>query len=159
MRPGPLPALTLLLAVFATGCSLVSQPPATPIIRGGWAWPVPAPLPPGAVAVPIDVSPIQDLPADAVIGCPAALLGPVTPEYQPGRTPPVTYRVADERVNVRWPVGFSARLAPNLEIVAPDGKVIARGGEVTEGLGGGYTGGDAFNVCIGDWPRRVGAPG
>ena len=159
MRPRRLPALALVLVVTITGCSLVAQPPATPIVRGGWAWPVPAPLPPGAIAVPIDVSPIWDMPADAVIGCPAALLGPVTPEHRPGGTPPVVYRVEGREVLVRWPVGFSARLAPHLEIVAPDGMVIARAGETTKGLGGGYTGGDAFHVCTGDWPKRVGAPG
>jgi hypothetical protein len=155
-----LPALTVLLAVFATACSLVAQPPATPIIRGGWAWPVPAPLPPGAVAVPIDVaSPPRRVPPDVeIVGCPLLPLGPVTPEYRPGREPPVTYKVEGEDVRVRWPVGFSARLAPNFEIVAPDGKVIARAGEATAGLSGGHvTNDDVFSVCMGEYgPTRVG---
>jgi hypothetical protein len=90
-----------------------------------------------------------------------ALLGPVTPEYRPAEQPPVGYRVAGDEVRVRWPVGFSARLSPALEIVAPDGKVVARAGEITDDLIGGYLEGDAvFTVCFTTYgPRRLGASG
>ncbi len=157
-RPVTAGWLALACVAFAA-CSLFSKPPAG-LERNGWVWPAPAQLPPGAIAVAIDVATIPDniRPGVEIIGCSLALLGPVTPEYQPGRDPPVTYRAAGAEVLVRWPVGFSARLAPNLEIVAPDGKVIARAGEATEGLIGGYLGDDdVFSVCIGEYgPKRVG---
>ncbi len=159
MTRGLVAALLPLMCAAIAGCSLVSAPTGG-LERNGWVWPAPAPLPAGADAVPIDVAPIWDIPADAddVIGCPLVLLGPVTPEYQPGRKPPVTYRVAGREVRVRWPVSFSARLAPGLEIVAPDGMVIARAGEATEGLIGGYLGDDdVFSVCVEEYgPKRVG---
>lgn len=128
------------------------------VVRGNWVWPSPAPLPPGAVAVPLVTQEIQDIPPDAeVVGCPLALLGSVTPEYRPNEDPPVRYRQGDGFAKVGWPVGFSARLNPRLEIVAPDGKVFAREGAPTDELGGGLTGGDdTFFVCVGGYgPERL----
>jgi hypothetical protein len=151
------------MAVLVAGCTLLPAPGPTDHIRNGWVWPTAAPLPPAAIAVPIDVAQPFDIPPDAdfVGGCPLALLGPLTPEYRAGQEPPVGYRVEGKEVRVRWPVGFSARLSPALEIVAPDGKVVARAGEITDGLIGGHLDSDAaFTVCFTTYgPKRLGASG
>ncbi|MEW6225099.1 MAG: hypothetical protein AB1627_10780 [Chloroflexota bacterium] len=60
----------------------------------------------------------------------------------------------DERVAwvgtsaVRWPFGFTARFVPDLELVSPDGAVIAREGDSVV-LGGGWTTEDrpTFGAC------------
>jgi len=62
-------------------------------------------------------------------------------------------------IPVRWQEGFSARLNPTLEIVAPDGAVIAREGEVVDGRGGGTLGNDdPFTVCLGEYRPKRAAP-
>ncbi|MGZ9159918.1 MAG: hypothetical protein ACXW4T_02025 [Candidatus Limnocylindrales bacterium] len=150
------------LALVAVGCGQISQPQG--IERGGWVWPTPAPLPDGATAVPLDVEPMPAVvgPGVEYAACPMALLGPMTIHHVPDdAATPIHYRTVGggEEIHVRWQFGFSARLAPDLEIVAPDGTVIAREGVPVEGLGGGYIGGDdTFTVCIGDHvPRRAGS--
>lgn len=141
-----------MLAVVLVGC----QGGLGGTAINGWVWPTPAPLPAGATAVPLDVAPI---PADVrpdveYAACPTALLLPVTIHLVPDDAArPIHYRsVADgEEIHVRWPVGFSARLNPALEIVAPDGAVIAKEGVPLEGMGGGYLGNDeTFSACL--WP-------
>jgi hypothetical protein len=141
----------LLLAMAVVGCQ--SGPGGTAI--NGWVWPTPAPLPAGATAVLLDVAsiPVDVRPDVEYAACPMALLLPVTPHVVPDDADhPIHYRsVADgHEIHVRWPVGFSARLNPALEIVAPDGKVIAQEGVPIEGMGGGYGSDDAFTVCL--WP-------
>ena len=152
------------LALVAMGCGQISQPQG--IERGGWVWPTPAPLPDGATAVPLDVAPMPAVVAPGVeyAACPSALLGPMTIHHVPDDAATrIHYRSVGggQEIHVRWQVGFSARLAPDLEIVAPDGTVLAREGVPVEGLGGGYIGSDdTFTVCIGDYvPRRVGSGG
>lgn len=133
------------------------------IERGGWVWPTPAPLPDGATAVPLDVAPIPAVvqPNAEYGACPAALLNPVTIHHVPeDAARPIHYRIVDggQEIQLRWQPGYSARLAPELEIVAPDGSVVARAGQKVEGLGGGYGADDTFFVCIGDYvPPRIGA--
>ncbi len=151
------------IAILAVGCGQFGGPPPG-IERGGWVWPTPAPLPDGATAVKLDVEPMPAVVAPGVVyaACPAALLLPITIHHVPeDAAAPIHYRPVGggEEVHVRWQFGFSARLAPELEIVAPDGKVIASEGQPVEGLGGGVTGNDdTFSVCIGDYvPRRVGS--
>jgi hypothetical protein len=75
---------------------------------------------------------------------------------------PIHYVDADSgrEVVVVWPIGFSARRTDRLEIVAPDGKVLAREGERVNGLGGGYWAApgvaEAAHICLGDYvPMRV----
>ncbi|HET7168095.1 MAG TPA: hypothetical protein VFI69_02760 [Candidatus Limnocylindrales bacterium] len=152
--------LLLTVALVALGCGQISQPQG--IERGGWVWPTPAPLPDGATAVPLDVAPMPAVvgPGVEYAACPMALLVPMTIHHVPGdAAAPIHYRTVGggEEIHVRWQFGFTARLAPELEIVAPDGRVVAREGRPVEGLGGGSTGNDdTFTVCIGDYvPRRL----
>ena len=152
MRPTRITALVLVLAGVA-GCELfpvVPSPGPQGIVRGAWLWPAPAPLPPGAVAVPIDAAQPIDLPPDAVLGCDAALLGSIVAAHRAGEEPPVRYAPAagGDEVHVRWPAGFSARLNPELEIVAPDGRVFATEGKATIEFGGGMGADDRFWICM-----------
>ncbi len=159
---GPLMSVVLVVA----GCGHLQQI-AEPqgVERGGWVWPTPAPLPDGATAVPLEVAPIPAVvqPGVEYGACMTALLNPVTIHHVPDdHTRPIHYRRVDGggEVHVRWQPGFSARLAPDLEIVAPDGTVIAREGVPVDGLGGGSAGDadETFFVCIGDYiPRHIGA--
>lgn len=148
-------AATLALAVGA--CSLL------PIerVESGWIVPTPFPLPPGAQAVPLVIATLpRPLRPDIEYGaCPLALLSPVRVEYRAGDQRPVHFHAvaSGEEIRIRWPEGFSARLNPALAIVAPDGSVIARDGEVVDGLSGGNLDrDDSFTVCMGEYtPRRA----
>ncbi|MEJ7749611.1 MAG: hypothetical protein WKF56_09930 [Candidatus Limnocylindrales bacterium] len=148
------------LGLNVAACSLFLPP--NGVVRGGWVWPTPAPLPEGATAVALDVAPIPaQVQPDAEYGaCPLALLLPFTVRHVPeDAAQPVHYRAVDDgqELRISWPSGFSARLAPDLEVVAPDGTVIASEGVPTEGLGGGVLGNDdTFSVCIGEYgPHRI----
>jgi hypothetical protein len=117
----------------------------------GWIWPSPAPLPAGAVAVPLDVETIPtDAPAGSSFACAAALFAPVTITYIPDDAAHPIHYARTETGDVEhlvWQVGFSARLDPGLEIVAPDGLVIAKAGD-NERLGGGGGNDGALHVCL-----------
>jgi hypothetical protein len=156
--------LTRVVAVLAAplvfaACSVFAQPGA---VVDGWRYPAPAPLPPGAMAVEIDVAPIpSSIPPNIVWGCPAALLGPFNLLYVPGDVAtPVHYTQVPggAEIHVRWQPGISARHSGRLEIVGPDGAVIAAEGGPVDGLGGGFLGNDnTFTVCLGQYhPTRVG---
>ncbi|MGP1675050.1 MAG: hypothetical protein ACTS8Z_07550 [Candidatus Limnocylindrales bacterium] len=152
------------VTVLVSGCALIHdghRPEG--VERGGWVWPTVEPLPDGATPVLLDVEPIPAVvqPGVEYGACRTALLTPVTIHHVPDdQARPIHYRLVDGggELGLRWQPGFSARLAPDLEIVAPDGTVIAREGVPVVGLGGGVAGDDAFSVCIGDYiPQRVGS--
>ena len=152
----------IIVTVALVACQNGGQPG---VAINGWIWPTTAPLPEGATAVKLDVASIPGgVRPDIEYGaCPTALLLPVTIHHVPDdAASPIHYRSVQDgqEVHVRWQVGFSARLNPDLEIVAPDGTVIAREGVPVDGLGGGGIGpGDAFSVCLPQYgPTRVGAP-
>lgn len=151
-----------MLAAALAGCELLPVGPSPGpdgIVFGNWVWPTAAPLPAGAMAVPIDATPPRELPANAALGCPMALLGSIVAEYRAGEDPPVRYRQGVIEVGVVWPAGFSARLNPRLEVVAPDGTVFAREGEPTQEFGGGMIGAEGdkrFWICMFEYgPRRI----
>ena len=83
-------------------CSLLP----TERVENGWIVPTPFPLPPGAVAVPLDVWVLErPLRADTeYAACPLALLGPVRVAYLAGDDRPVRYRLVEsgEEIRVRW---------------------------------------------------------
>jgi hypothetical protein len=137
----------LAIGLLATGCS-ASAPQ--------WVWPTPFPLPSGAQAVPLAVGQPYQPPADAGIvdTCPANAVPRFVVEYDPDDSSPVRYRFATGYEPVVWGVGFSARLNPRLEIVAPDGAIITREDEALEGMLGGYFD-DALHVCVHSYaPQR-----
>lgn len=142
-------------------CSMFTQP--GPVV-GGWRFATPFPLPAGAVAVPLltERIPASVPPNVELRACPAALISPFVIRHVPADAArPIHYLVDNSRdMVVIWQVGFSARRTERLEIVAPDGKVLAREGERVEGLGGGYWDtpgvGEAAHVCLGEYvPTKV----
>ncbi|HET7726961.1 MAG TPA: hypothetical protein VFK54_06485 [Candidatus Limnocylindrales bacterium] len=156
--------LPLVIIASACGASLPFGPSGG-IARGEWVWPTPAPLPPGAVPVPLETLPVPDSvePGVSYDACPAALVGDFTIAAGRDGAAPIRYSLVDSGNDIRviWPAGFSARRMPLIQIVAPDGTVVAREGEVVSGLGGGQFGAegqDAFAVCLPAWlPMRRGA--
>lgn len=150
-------ALAVTLPSLLAGCGVL--PSAS---TAAWVWPTPFPRPADAVTVPIDVEPVAvGIQPDTIYNSrPLALLAPLTPEYRADDAEqPVHYRLVDtgEEVQLAWQTGFQAWLRRGLQIVAPDGKVIAADGQVATDLGGGQLGNDdRFTVCIGEYaPKRA----
>jgi hypothetical protein len=162
MRRGLVRAALLLIGVVVVaGCGLL-QP------TQGWVFPTAAPLPDGAVAVPIDVAeiPASVAPGVDAFGCPTALLAPVELVVDRSVTPPaVRYVFADsgKPALLEWSWGASAfDLEGIVHVVGADGAILMTEGLVAEDLGGGFRGGGAdevFSVCVGtSLPHRVGEP-
>jgi hypothetical protein len=139
----------LAATIFIAACAVAGD---RSIVRDGWRWPAPATLPPGATAVLLDVAAIPGaVPAGTGFGCPLALFVPFRIQSIPADTArPVHYfSVADGReLRIRWQPGVSARVTDKLEIVGPDGAVIAREDVAVETLGGGSGNDGVLNACI-----------
>jgi hypothetical protein len=88
------------------------------------------------------------LPNGAVWACAQALMGPVRVERS-GSALVFISTFTGGVGPIVWPHGFSARLVDGkAQLLAPDGTVIAREGDVLGDLGGGIgLTGDAFHVC------------
>jgi hypothetical protein len=81
--------------------------------------------------------------------CQTARLMPFTLAGDPSTSPPVWGVYRDGRpFPIVWPPGFRARFRPGLEVLAPDGTVIAHGGDVITDAGGGTgPGGEGAVIC------------
>jgi hypothetical protein len=114
--------LTLVLAAsVASACALGDEDPTYPLPASAIAWSVPTQL---------DAGPSV---------CPSTRLAPLRIDWD------ATHRslsVGGEKV--LWPRGFSARLLPSgrLDILAPDGSVVARDGDTVA-----FGGSDYLHVC------------
>jgi hypothetical protein len=150
--------VVLAIALLVGGCAAGPG-------NGAWVWPTAAPLPVGAIEVPLDVRTPIDISPSSEVACDASLLAPVEVRYVAAdATQPIHYRFADSgrALHVVWPVGFRAWLDPTLQIVGSDGKVIARDGDVLSNIGGGggNGGSDTVGVCFVEYlPTRAVATG
>lgn len=98
----------------------------------------PAPLPPGATPLALLTQPWRLWPPNLFPACPLALLLPIRVERYGGALVFTAVDSSEERVSVVWPSGFSARLLNDrAELIAPDGSVLAREGDVISNIGGG----------------------
>ena len=89
------------------------------------------PLPSGPITIELPTQP----PAPSGQGCVLLALPPVRVDWDPGHR-----AVSFGGEKTIWPYGYSARLLPTgrLEILAPDGKVIARDGDTVQFFGPDY---------------------
>lgn len=157
MRGAPRRGLVLFLAtaLSAIGCGAVPIPIADGLVIDGWVFPTPAPLPEGAISLPLaaDLPPLSVPDGVEVGACPAALHEPVTLQVDRTAKPPILHFLgADGReVGLQWSIGISAREIDGVaEVVMPDGSLIVREGEESVmALGGGGLGaGNVFGVCL-----------
>lgn len=107
----------------------------------------PAPLPPGATPLALRTQPWRLWPPSG-FACPGALVAPIRVEREGDAV--VFVRVdSGERVSVVWPDGYSARLLNGrADLVAPDGSVFAREGDVISNLGGGAADNGDILLCF-----------
>lgn len=113
------------------------------LLRMSPMWPGPS-LPPGATPLALATEPAHLVPS---LGCPTALLAPARLAAAGDELMLVSESVG-EPVKVVWPSGWVAwRLDGRAELVARDGRVIGREGDVVDGFGGGVGADDAFHVC------------
>lgn len=85
------------------------------------------------------------LPSDAILGCELARLGDVR-LTRSGSDLVLVNILTGKQTTIVWPYGFVARLVDGkVELVAPDGSVVAREGDVLDVGGAGAQPG--FHVC------------
>jgi hypothetical protein len=98
------------------------------------------------VTIPTEPSP----PAGQVDLCPTAAFTPFTLAGDPAKSPPVWgINSFGDVFAITWPTGFTARFSPGLQIIDPTGAVVATGGVVITGAGGGGdgSGGNGEYLC------------
>lgn len=106
----------------------------------------PGPVVPGAARLGIDTAGPHLLPH---IGCNTALLGPVRVEPS-GDELRFLSPETGEPVRIMWPSGWAAwRVGETAVLLARDGSLVAREGDVIrDRFGGGVYDDDVFRVCV-----------